>query len=153
MGNFYCSIVRILCFQNFLHLSWNLVGDIFGLIGNSNVKSKIDKNVILLLYGPFLLFYCPNSIVFKLFTFKLKFGRWHIRTIGNSNVKSKIDKNVILLFSKLSTFKLKFGRWHIRTIGNSNVKSKIDKNVILLLYGQFLLFYCPNSIVFKTFYI
>ena len=51
------------------------------------------------------------------------------------------------IFSRLSD------TTEIRTIGNSNVKSKIDKNVILLLYGQFLLFYCPNSIVLKTFYI
>ena len=115
-------------------------------------------------------FYCSIVAILlfsKLFTFKLKFGRWHIRTIGIQMWSPRLTKMSfdccmvhfycsivrILLFSKLFTFKLKFGRWHIRTIGNSNVKSKIGKNVILLLYGQFLLFYCPNSIVFKTFYI
>ena len=118
MVNFYCSIVRILLFSNFLHLSWNLVGDIFGLQGIQMWSPRLTK----------MSFYCCMV-------------NFYCSIVG------------ILLFSKLFTFKLKFGRWHIRTIGNSNVKSKIDKNVIRLLYGQFLLFYCPNSIVFKTFYI
>ena len=115
-------------------------------------------------------FYCSivGILLFsKLFTFKLKFGRWHIRTIGNSNVKSKIDKNVIrllygqfycsivriLLFSKLFTFKLKFGRWHIRT--NREFKCEVQDwqkchSIVVWAISIVLL---SEFYVFKTFYI
>ena len=140
---FYCSIVRILLFSNFLHLNWNLVGDIFGLWGIQMWSPRLAK---MSFYCCMVNFYCcmvnfhcsiGRILLFsKLFTFKLKFGRWHIWTIGNSNVKSKIDKKKMSFYCCMVHFycfqnflHLRAEIWHVNPVYNSNFKFVCENRV------------------------